>query len=136
VKVPTSGDRSLQTYGRPADPAEFAKIAATVRSYDLAVAAGNGAAACELLAPSVTAALVNTFGRGRLPCPQLLDRLFAGYPSFLRHQLRAVRVTDARVNSQGGFVFFTMPGTPSGFIRILNVSGAWKVGAIAGSSIP
>jgi hypothetical protein len=136
VKVPRAGDSSLQRFGAAATQTEFAAVAAAVRSYDLALAQGDGAAACELLGAGAAAQLATLYGRGKVSCAQVLSALAARYPPQFRASLRRVRVTDARLSGERGFAFFTMPTVPSGFFPVARQGGTWRVAALAGSSVP
>jgi hypothetical protein len=136
VPVPRSGDKSLQTFGASASQGDFAAVAAAVRSYNLALAQHDGAAACRLLVTGAAAQLSKIYGGGKLSCAQILTQLSGAYPPQLRASLRAVRVTDARLKGDSGFAFFTMPTVPHGFIPVRLDQGRWRVAALSGSSVP
>lgn len=145
VKVPKTGDRSIQTYGSAPSEADFVAVADAVRRFDVAVASRDTRDACGLLASSVkrgilllyrSAAARGNGGTSAHPsCVTVLALLFRSQPASYRVQLRRVRVTDARLKRDTGFAIVQMPGAPQSALPVRRENGRWLVAGLGGTPL-
>ena len=83
--------------------------AGAVRSYNDAVAGGDGQRACDLLDPSAQAELRRSAqGQARSSCRQVVEALAAFYDDATKERLRAARVAVAQ-QSDRAWARFTSP---------------------------
>lgn len=134
------GDNSIQTYGHEAGEADTQAVTAVVKRYYAAVAAGDGATACSLLASALGRSIVQSFGRSPAlrgkGCAGIVSLLVKSSPGAPGADLAAVTVTHVRVNGSRGFALLRSKTIPSGEITVDREHGAWKVGALIGSALP
>lgn len=134
------GDTSIQTYGGEAGGADRQAVAALLRGYYTAAAAGDGATACSMMAQGVQLLLVRELGRG-VPekdrnCAAIASELFKMRRGEDGVGLAAPRVTGLRVKGDKGFALLRSKALPNGEIPVVREGGAWKIGALSGSELP
>jgi hypothetical protein len=134
------GDTSIQKYGSKAGSSDSGTIASAVTRYYAAIAAGDGAAACSLLAPSVARAIVKTFSRAPAlrgkGCSEIIPKLLKVGAGPTRAAFVGVKVTSVRVDGNRAFALLHSRETPSGEIPMIREAGTWKVNALIGSNLP
>lgn len=133
-------DRLALTFGHPADAADRQAIAAAVKRYYSAAAAGDTRTACSLVPAALVKAMPIVYGRSGPPylrgaktCEAVLARLFRRH----HHELSApVRVTGVRVAGDSAYALFGSNRMPASYITIKRVHGAWTTGGIFGVRLP
>lgn len=93
-----------------------------VKAYFAAVAAGDGAAACKLLAPAA-AKKAAALGRPGSTCAKSLTAFLSGYPFDQKKLLRNAKVTKTTVKGTRATVT-TNQGSP---ISLVRDAGAWRL---------
>ena len=139
-RPPKPRPRASRTYGGQADEAAKSDIAAAVKDFYAAKAAGDAARACALLAGVTREALVETMARSSAvkgkDCAAIVGRLLTGQEPGYRERIKGVEVTGARVSGDRGLALIDIEAIPEEVIPVRRESGSWRVAAIAGSEIP
>jgi len=134
---------SLRHYGHAAGTAQRRAIAALVRRYYTAGAAGNGAAACALIysglagSPGLGEAAEAVYPvapsvpplRGQ-SCARIMSLLFAEDHRRLAADRASVVVTGVRVKGGRGWVLLGFRTTPERLFPLRRERGAWKLEAL------
>lgn len=135
-----SDDLVVIQYGRAASAAQARAITAVVKRYYATAAAGDGAAACSQLVPSLVKATPVVYGqfgafylRGAKTCPGVTARLFKHFHGQLAHP---VHVTSVRVQGDNGLALFGSRTMPASYMTLMREGGAWKITRILGSPLP
>ncbi len=127
----TGGVESITKYGRAAAPSDESAVRTAVKSYYVALGAGNYPVACSLLSPSLRASMTQSFGRARAlgVCEKALMVVFGSRPG--AGFSPAITVTGVRVKGDRAFALISTQPTPSGVIDMEREHGAWRVGSVA-----
>jgi hypothetical protein len=136
-------DHGVRTYGHAASAPDERAIAALVKRYYAAGAAGDGARACALIysgladSPSLgeTAETVYPPAPSVPPlhgqsCARIMSLLFEEDHRRLAGDLATVVVTDMRVKGSKGLVLLGFRTTPERLIPVRRERGGWKVEAL------
>jgi hypothetical protein len=130
---------SIENYGSEADADTKAAIARAVQDFYVARSTGDVAQACTLLSRAIRQELVQRLGEpgqaGDRQCPAALAQLLRNTPARYRARLKQAEVTGARVKGDRGFALIDITAVPEHFIPVERENGAWKVAAVAGSSL-
>jgi hypothetical protein len=141
VRVPKAGDKSIQTFGEAASEVDYVTVANTVRAFALARASGDVESACALLASGMKDQLMRFFAMAAAhsksaakppTCVTAVGQMFKAQAPDYAKQLRALRVTDARIKGDRGFAIFRMPGIQEGSFPVQREKGGWRVASLAG----
>jgi len=135
--TPSAGRTQAQAQAQKAPPPQFKpRVPSAIRKaagdavqgFYVALADGNGAKACGLLASRVERALLAKQGNGQ-GCAETLAAISGRYPEHLRTALRALKATDVAITRTKGRVSYTLPGIPSSSVPVVREGGVWKVAA-------
>jgi hypothetical protein len=141
---PSASDSTimLDEYGHPASAAEKRAIAALLKSYYTAMAAGDGASACALLSNSIATALSeehhpSTHTGDRGGCSATVSSIFAHEHKYLAEKGPATAiVTTVHVKGDIGLAVVGFRSSPEGAMPLAREGHAWKVGALFDSEMP
>lgn len=127
--------------GIPASAADARAIVAAVKRYYAVAAAGNGAKACSMMAPSFASSVPIDYGKfgrsylhGGKTCAEIASREFA----HSRQQLTAgIYVTAVHLeHPDRAYALFGSRTTPASFIAVVRERGVWMIGALLGQPMP
>lgn len=121
----------LPTRGVPAKAEVRHAVTALLQRYYALARAGNGKAACAMLAPKVAQAIVLDHGRGGPPyehsaktCTEVMTRLF----EHRRSELSApVEVTGVLVKGEFAYALLGSRKIPAGFQAVTPTAHGWRV---------
>lgn len=136
-------DRPILRFGRAAGGGESRAVGALVRRYYAAAVAGDGAAGCSTLAPTVARSAVEGLGRPPGPpyyrggtCAAVLSRLFAvNRPQLVAHA-HALSAVSARVAGDSGIAVLRFGGLPGRSLRLARVRGVWRLDTLVDEELP
>lgn len=132
------GDTSIQTYGKAAGESDKQAVAAAVKRYYAALAAGDGATACRLLSSGVSRFIVQQLV-GQSPslrvkgCSGILSALISRRAAASQ---ATVEVIGVRIKQDRGFALLRSKRIPSGEIAVEREGGVWKLAAIGEGALP
>jgi hypothetical protein len=136
---PIENDDYISTYGHEAAGAERQKIIALVKRYYSDVVAGNGAAACSLLSPSLARAVPEDYGQAPGPpalrgktCATVLSKLSSNVSGQPAAVLAATKITGVRLRGGQGFVQLSSSAMPTGELAVERRAGSWRVEVLIG----
>ncbi len=119
----------LRSYGPQANPTDRSAIAALLKRYYAAAAAGDGAAACQEL--SATLALGLTAGQSGATCASVVTPLLAEQRQrFAADQVASMVLIQARVKNGLGLAEVGFKAAPISQIVVKREHGTWKVDAL------
>jgi hypothetical protein len=140
--VPDSaaGTGAIGSFGTPADPAQRAALTTALRAYLVALASGDGTAACSRLAAPLRAQLLSLGPGGgsgqHRSCAQTLASMYGQEPPQTRMAQRHTAIGSIRVEKDRAFVLYRQPGAPPGFFPLQREGGHWRVAALGGTVLP
>jgi hypothetical protein len=124
------------SFGQDAGAADRAAATKTVQDFLSAWINEDPAKACTLMAASTKQNLAAFSSQLKSPdCPGEARTVRSAMPAKMLSRLQGVHVTAVRVEGGRGFVIYRARGA-SWALPVLREGSAWKVGAIAGYSIP
>jgi hypothetical protein len=134
-------DGSVRYLGRAASPREAQVIAALVRRYYAAAAAGDATRACGLLYYIVEESLPEEYGRppgppylsGADSCEAVLSRVFARFHAQLA---LAPTVTGVRVEGDHADALLGWTKLGAGFIEVKREGDVWKIDTPLATALP
>lgn len=132
-------DNSIQEFGEEASGADLKQAAAALHAFLDARAAGEWDAACERLAPAVSAELVRQLGAQggeKLDCGEILAGLAGAVPPQALREAAEVDVGALRAEGDSGFLLFRDARGEAFFVPVRREGGDWRVAAIAPSPLP
>jgi hypothetical protein len=136
-----SDDSAILSSGKAAPAPQERAIAALVKRYYAALAAGRGSRACALMAPTLAETLAEAYGggggpaflRGAHSCTAIVS-LDAAH---LEHQLRGVvAVTGVRIEGETARALLGSTTMPASYLGLLRVAGTWRIAALAAVRLP
>lgn len=131
------GDNSIEEFGAEAHESEFAAAAAALHGYMDSRAAGAWRDACSYMAHGFGASLAQLSGEaGGGNCPTALAALSAGIPRASLRDAAQADVASLRSEGDGGFLLFRGARGVAYFIPMTKEGSAWKVAALAPSTLP
>ena len=135
-------DQRTREFGKAASPEDTKAVIALVRRFYAAAAAGDGAAACSLMAPSLArdaglseaaeAAHPPVPGAPNLhgdPCPTVMSLLFKEDHEQLVAESATLVVTGVRVEGAHGLALLGFKTMPERWILVAREHGAWTIDA-------
>jgi hypothetical protein len=140
-RFPDKDDKATFAYGHSPSAAGGRAIASIVKRYYAAASAGDGAAACSLLLPSLARSVPEDYGKsaglsyllGAKTCKMVLSMLFQHFHSQLAE---AIQVVEVRVMGSSAQVVLSSKTMPASNIFLLRQSNSWKVEEILGQPLP
>jgi len=131
----------LDAFGKEARPGDRRTIVELVKRYYTAAAAGDGARACDLLAPSVATGLsARQSSSGQAvanTCAAVVSRLFESQHQRLQtDDVGTMVVVDARVKGNLGVAVLGFKTKPLSEILVKREAGAWKLDGLFDSVMP
>jgi hypothetical protein len=134
-----TGAAGYATFGDEASPQDRAAAAGAVQSFLRARADDDPAKECSLMATSTKANLAG-FGGGMAensqPCTELVEAVRARIKPKALAQGDRIQVTDVRVEGDRGFVIYQGASGERSAFAVVREGSTWKVGAIAGYTVP
>lgn len=133
-----SDDQRTADFGHPASSAEGATIAALVRRFYAAAAAGNGEKACSMLYSVFAEAVPEDYGtsppgpgyaRGTT-CPAVLTRVFTHFREQILSKSPKLQITQVRVMGRAGIVLLSFGALPERIIHVLREGQTWRIQAL------
>ena len=137
-KFPDSDDRPVFEFGKPARAATRGEIAAVVKRYYAAGAAGDGAGACEVFMPFLANGAAQEY---TLPgqshhfptCAALMSAMFAQS----RQELSApVTVVSVRVRGHEARAIVASRTLRASQLELMRHAGSWRMLALSGVVLP
>jgi hypothetical protein len=137
-------DLGVTRSGRAANPGERRAIAALVRSYYVAAAAENGAAACLLIDrplaenfPRSLAGAGPSYLRGGKTCSGIMSKLFAQNHLQMAAYSRRLKVSEIRLKGRYGVAVLEFGSLPRREIELFrDEHGSWKLYAVVDRELP
>ncbi len=134
-------DGSVRFYGKAASRTDTRAIAALVKRYYAAAAAGRGAQACALTYFIDVETLPEQYGhppgplwlRGADTCTAVLTRVFAHYH---RQLTVPVQVTGVRVNGLHADALVGFATLPAGVVKARREGASWKIEGLLAVPLP
>jgi hypothetical protein len=133
-------DGAVKSYGHEPSARDERALTAVVRRYSDAAAAGDGATACSLIAPTVARALPEDYGQGGAPylrgaasCQAVMSRLFTHSHNELTG---AIEVTGVRVDGNRAYVLLGSGTRVASYVTLVREGGAWKMDVMVGAPLP
>jgi hypothetical protein len=132
-------DMTAVVVGHSASTADTRAIAALVKRYYAAAAAGDGKRACSMMLPRLVRTIPVEYGkfgasymRGASTCSALEARLFA----HLRARITsAIRVTEVRVSNSNAWAFFGSKTTPPEVVSLARNGASWWISEPIGTRL-
>jgi hypothetical protein len=133
-------DEAVRAWGQAPSPSETRRIAAVVKQYYEAAAAGDSAEACSRLYSLIAESAVEVYGEGTGPsysrghsCPTVMHKL-------LRHSLARlfgpVTVVGVRVDGNRARAWLASSRRPAAYMPVRRERGVWKVGELTPTQLP
>lgn len=128
-----NNDEGILGNGRAADGGELHAIATAVHDYYAAAAAEDGGRACQLMSLRFAKSVPIDYGRFGAPymhgstCPVVMRRLFAHEHSQLSAEASTLRVREARLEGDHGFVLLHSRPLAVSKIRLRREGRSWKI---------
>ncbi len=140
-------DRSIQTFGEPADKETSDAMVEAVTGYFGALADKDTSKACTFLAGSVSDQMEQLIeqarqqGQAELPegksaCEIFLQTAATAFSGKAAPKFEKMKFRRFRVDGDRGFVLYKIPNRPASFMPAAQEDGVWKVAAIDGSALP
>jgi hypothetical protein len=133
-------DVSDLSHGHVATAADVRAVTPVVQRYYAIARAGNGAAACSQLIPSLAKAVPLDYGRfgaaylhAGKTCPAVMDLLFK---HFRRQLVAPVHVTEVLVKEDRAIALLGSRTMPASATSLERQNGAWIITQILGHSLP
>jgi hypothetical protein len=127
-------DGEIRYYGHAASLSVTFEVTALIETYYRAVAAGDGASACSLIAAGLAGALVEersgASGKGGKTCPTLIPRLLAHVLGRSAADFAAVTVIGVRVRGDEGLALLRLRSSEVRDIPVGREGRTWKMEAI------
>lgn len=134
-------DGALRGFGQAASEGDKRALVALVDRYYTAASAGDGSAACSIIAPALAASIPQSYGgitappytRGAKTCAEVMSLLFRHF----RGELTARTVITAiRVDGNQGRVLLGSPAQPAGYIPAIREHGGWSMVSLLPIPLP
>ncbi len=139
-KQPTTYPAVVSEFGHPAGAADSAQIAALVKRYYAAAAAGNGTKACSLLFFALEESVAESYHWAPAPrylngadsCQAVLSRVFARFHAQLR-----IRPAVALVHVEGKLAkaLLIWPPLPPGYVEVKREGSSWKLDSLLAAPV-
>jgi hypothetical protein len=137
---PDADDRATFAFGHAPSVAEARAVASVVKRYYADAAAGEGAAACALLVPTLSRLAGEEYGRhgpaylrSEGACPAVLALEFAHVHGELGE---AIRVFSVRVRGDRAQTIISSRRLRASSIFAVRKDGSWKIETLIGSPLP
>jgi hypothetical protein len=135
---------TIAHFGRAANPGETRAIAALVRRYFAAAAAGDAASGCALASAIFAESLPEEYGGPPAPryllgahtCRAVLARVFERLHAQLVQLAKALEVTGVRVRGNRADALLGWRAWPAGLMEVRREGGAWRIDELLASSLP
>jgi hypothetical protein len=138
-----SDNDAVSSYGHPASVADRQVIAALIRHYYAAAAAGDGARACSLSYWLFAESVVEEHHPGKGPpslrgdtCAQVASKLFKQRHRELIEDITAFQVAWVRVNRNQGLALLRFGGARERDVLVHRDRGAWKMNVLLDEGAP
>jgi hypothetical protein len=133
-----SDDQRTADFGHPASGTERATIAALVRRFYAAAAAGNGEKACSMLYSVFAEAVPEDYGTSppgpgyarATTCPAVLTRVFAHFREQILSKAPKLQIAQVRVKRREGIVLLSFGALPERLIHVLREGRTWRIQAL------
>lgn len=134
-------DLKIVNFGHPAGAIDERSIVAVAMRYEAVTAAGDGVAACSLMARAFASVVAQDYGqapgpmylRGARTCPGVMRLLF-------RHQAdnpgRAAHVTSVRLEGDRGVAMLGSTVNVASYLSMRRERGLWKVSGLSPVPLP
>jgi hypothetical protein len=127
--------QAILSFGHSATPVEQHAVTTAVKHYYTAAAAGDGAKACSLLAPSLAKTLARDYGHTHYlaggDCAMVLSKLFERLHGELMVDRHTIVVLPARMKGDLGVALLSWnDSSREGQIVLRHEHGAWKLDAL------
>jgi hypothetical protein len=137
-------DADIAHYGRAASAGETQAIAALVRRYFAAAAAGDAARGCALASAILAESLPENYGGPPAPryllgahtCRAVLARVFEDLHAQLVPLAARLEVTGVRVRGNRADALLGWGALPAGLMEARREGGAWKIEEPLASPLP
>jgi hypothetical protein len=127
----------LNSYGPPATPPETRPIAALVKRYYAAAAAGDSTAVCSMLRSSFAEELGQGDAKGAASCAAAIRPLLAQqHDQLTADQVSTMVLIGARLKGDLGIAVLGFQHAPESTILVEREAGAWKIGELLGNELP
>jgi hypothetical protein len=133
-------DSAISATGQAARPTEERAIAALVKRYYAAAAAGDGAKACRLIYSTLEEAIPEDYGQPPGPaysrgktCAVVMSKTFAHSHSQLAG---GFAVTGVRIEGKEARALLGSRTLPASFILLRRERGVWKINELLGQPLP
>jgi hypothetical protein len=133
-----TGAAGYVTFGDEASPQDRAAAAGAVEAFLRARADDDPAQECSLMAASTKANLAGFGGVAEKSqsCTELVESVRARIKPKALAQGDHIQVTGVRVDGDRGFVIYQDASGAKSAFAVVREGPSWKVGAIAGYSVP
>jgi hypothetical protein len=133
-------DEAVLHFGHAASAADERAIAALVKRYYVAAAAGDGVTACRLIYSVIAESVVEEYGqlpalRGR-SCPAVVSKLFRQHRSPSTGDAGALEVIRVRVDAGRGVAIVRFGRLTERQVVVRREGGAWKLAALGEVGLP
>jgi hypothetical protein len=132
-------DSMTLAYGHAAGPVDTRAVAALVKRYYAAAAAGDGKGACSMLLPSLAKAAPEDYGefgpqylRGGKTCEAVLSLLFEHFHNTLT---APVGVTGVRVEGNQAHALVGSATMSASYITLQRERGVWALNELLGNTL-
>jgi hypothetical protein len=143
----SSSDENIRTFGHEADRTDARAMAATLRRYYAFAARDEGGRACAMLTRAIRKAVPLEYGlragHRRQTCAAIVTGIFRHFHPVILSEARKMRVIDARLEGEKGYVVVRPHSPCVRSMCVLNLrelliakllmqreDGAWKVEAL------
>jgi hypothetical protein len=137
-------DSVILGYGHAAGAADRQAVAAVVKRYYAAAAAGDGAKGCSLIYSIYAETIPENYGRppagppalrGKT-CAEVMSKVFKQRQPQLAADSATLKVTGARLEGNRGWALMSFKTMPARSILVHRERGAWKIYALLDSELP
>jgi hypothetical protein len=142
--VEENDDEEIEIYGHAANATEWRSATAFVKSYYAAAVAEDGAAACQLLVPSLAQGLGGSYEKSSEPtylhgktCAEVMTKLFKYRHKLMAAENAGFEVTDVRATSKTDFILLAFKGIRERrFMGVQREGNSWGLEALTDSQYP
>ncbi len=138
-----SDDSVVRSSAHPAGAPDRRSIVDLVTRYFAAATAGDGAMACPMIVPSFAKAVPENLGGPAGPgfargttCAGVLSKVFVHYHRQLAAHEATLRVSNVRVDRDGGLAVLAFKNLPPRQVRLLKQGGIWRMDDLLDSELP
>lgn len=139
-----TNNNEILDYARAASPADKQAVAALIKRYYTAAAAGDGAKACSMLYVTLAEAVPEDYGKSPPgqpymqgnTCPAVMTLLFKHLHNQLTVELPLLKVTRVRLDQHHGLAVLSFGKMPERQISVHRERHTWKIEALLDSELP